>query len=321
MTISIIGTGVGLPAREVSNDELTAITGLDTSDQWISTMTGISSRRICVDETATDLATTAARAALLDAGVQGEDLDYILCATIGGDTRTPSLACAVADQISATCAALDVNGACAGFVYGLDLAASLISAGRARTILLVCTEKMSAHVDWTDRNTCVLFGDGAAACVITAGSMLKQIHVGAIPDMTAITMRNRMSGNSPLAPTRDEPGYVEMDGKRVFKYAVSIMEHEVQRCLDALDLAPDDIDHYVIHQANKRIIDFTISRLGLSPDKFPLNIDRYGNISAVSIPLLLHEMRGQGKIHPGDKLLLCAFGAGMTYGSCVMEWE
>ena len=321
MTIRITGTGVGLPRRQVSNDELAAITGLDTTDQWITTMTGIKQRHICVDETLTDLATAAARQALAEAGVTNRQIDYLICATIGGDTRTPALACAVAERLGANCPATDVNAACAGFVYALDLAASMIRAGRAGQVLIVCAEKMSAHLDWSDRRTCVLFGDGAAACLVTAGAMMTHLSLGTIPNPTVIAMRNDMAGTNPLARGLESPSPVLMDGQRVFKHAVTIIEHEVDRALSALNLTPAEIDLYLIHQANQRIIDFAIARLDQPKTKFPTNIDRYGNISAVSLPLLLHELRQDGRLKAGQRLFLCAFGAGMTYGSCVWDWE
>ena len=321
MTIRITGTGVGLPNRQVSNDELAAATGLDTSDEWITEMTGIKHRYICTDETLADLATAAARGALDEAGITGQQLDYLLCATIGGDTRTPALACAVAERLGANCPASDVNAACAGFIYALDLAASMIQSGRAKQVLIVCAEKMSAHLDWTDRRTCVLFGDGAAAVLVTSGKMMTHLSLGTIPNPGVITIRNDMVGTNPLARNLEPSSSVLMDGQRVFKYAVTIIEQEVGRALNTLGLTPSDIDLYLIHQANRRIIDFAISRLDQPKTKFPMNIDSYGNISAVSLPLLLHGLRQQGRIHPGQRFFLCAFGAGMTYGSCVWEWE
>jgi 3-oxoacyl-[acyl-carrier-protein] synthase-3 len=216
---------------------------------------------------------------------------------------------------------VDLNGACTGFLYALDTASCLIQAGRAKNVLIVCGEKMSAHVDWTDRRTCVLFGDGAAACVVSAGSMLRYMHLQTQPDLMAIHLNNAMGGNNPLARNRTERGFVSMDGQRVFKFAVSMIEQEVTRALAHLNLEAQDIDHYLIHQANRRILDFAVGRLNQPHEKFPMNIDRYGNISAVSIPLLMHEMIHAGTIQPGQMLLLCAFGAGLTAGSCVLRWE
>lgn len=321
MTIKIIGTGIGQPKRQVSNDELAELAGIDTSDEWIRTRTGISTRRLCTDETVTDLAVTAADGALAEAGVSPAEVDYLLCATIGGDTRTPSLACTVAEVMDMTCPAVDLNGACVGFLYALDTAAALVAAGRAKTVLIVCAEKMSAHMDFTDRSTCVLFGDGAAAVVVTAGSALEYMHLGTQPDSHAIRLPNKMLGNNPVAVGTETEPVLTMDGQKVFKFAVTMMDQEIERALDALHLNADDIDHYVVHQANRRIIDFAIQKLGLNPDKFPINIADYGNMSAVSIPTVLHEMRQRGEISTGQRLLLCAFGAGLTYGACVISWE
>jgi 3-oxoacyl-[acyl-carrier-protein] synthase-3 len=321
VTIKITGTGIGLPKRSVANQELADITGLDTSDEWIVSKTGITSRYLCQDERLSDLAAEAARNALADAGTGLDQVDYVLCATIGADTRTPSLACLVAGELGLTCPAVDLNAACMGFVYALDTAAALVETGRASTVVIVCAEQMSSWVDWTDRATCVLFGDGAAACVVTAGSALKYTHLRTVPDLEAIHMRNNAHGNSPFAVDQPDGGYVVMDGQKVFKYAVSMIEREVAEAVAALNITTDDIDYYLIHQANRRILDFAVSRSKQSRDKFPMNIERYGNVSAVSIPLLLHEQRAAGKVHPGQTLLLCAVGAGMTCGSCVLEWE
>ena len=329
MTIKIIGTGVGLPQRQVGNDELAALTGIDTSDEWIRTRTGISTRRLCTDETLTDLATTAANGALTDAGTDAGTVDYLLCATLAGDTRTPALACLVAERLGVTCPAVDLNGACVGFLYALDSAAALIAAKRATTVLIVCAEKMSAHVDFTDRSTCVLFGDGAAAVVVTASSSadgardggLEYIHLGTQPDSHTIVLPNNMLGNNPVAVGDKPQPFLYMDGQKVFKFAVNVIEQEIRLALKALNITPDAIDHYLIHQANRRIIDFAVQQMGIGPDKFPLNVEKYGNMSAVSIPVLLHEMRARDEIHAGERLLLCAFGAGMTYGACVIQWE
>jgi len=321
MSIKIAGTGIALPENHVSNDELATLADLDTTDEWIRTRTGITNRYISSTETLTGLASTAAANALADAGATPSDVDYLLCATLGGETRTPALACRIAENLKLTCASVDLNGACTGFLYALDMASALIQTGRARTILIVSAEKMSAHVDWHDRSTCVLFGDGAAACVVTAGTGLKYINLVTEPDSQVISLKSDMTGNNPLAPVHEPASFLYMDGQRVFKYAVNMMEQQIRSALAAIDLPPEAIDYYLIHQANRRIIDFAIGRLKQPTDKFPMNMDQYGNTSAVSIPLLLHEMRLAGSIRPGQMLLLVAFGAGMTYGSCVLEWE
>ena len=321
MTIKIIGTGVGQPKREVSNDELATITGLETSDEWIRTRTGIETRRICTDETLTDLSTTAAQQALANAKLGADKMDYLIAATIGGDQRTPSLACMVAENLKIECPAVDLNGGCVGFIYALDYASALIAAGRADNILIVCAEKMSAHMNFTDRSTCVLFGDGAAAVVVTKGNGLEYIKLGSEPDSHSISMPNKMHGNNPLAVGEDAEPILYMDGRAVFKFAVNATQREVTRALDACKLTPDDVDLYLLHQANGRIIDSAIQHLGIDPAKFPRIVQKYGNMSAASIPTLLHELVEQDAIKPGQRLLLCAFGAGLTYGTCVMTWE
>jgi 3-oxoacyl-[acyl-carrier-protein] synthase-3 len=320
VTLSLSGIGLALPRRRVSNDELAQITGIDTTDEWIQTMTGISSRYMTTTETLIELAEQAATDALADAHIDPSEVDYIIAATMGCETSTPSLACHVAEHIGVQCPAVDLNAACVGFLYSLDYAAGLIERGRARNILIITGERMSAHVDWTDRRTCILFGDGAAAVVVRPGSALQYLNLQTRPDTEVINQYRRMCGNSPLS-TPDEETPMHLEGQKVFKYAVSLMEQEITTALDTLQLQADQIDHYLIHQANRRIIDFAIERLGIAPDKFPMNIDRYGNMSAVSIPALLHDMRQNNTIQPGDTLLMCAFGAGMTCGSSVIQWD
>jgi 3-oxoacyl-[acyl-carrier-protein] synthase-3 len=321
VTIKIIGTGIGLPSREFSNDELIELTGLDSSNEWIVSKSGIDSRYLCVTETLTDLATAAAEQALADAGLGAKEIDYILIGTLGGEYCSPSLACAVAERIGATSPAVDLNAGCVGFIYCLDTAAALISAGRAKNVLIIGAEKMSAHSDWTDRGTCVLFGDGAAACVVTAGTMLKYIQIRSAPDTQVLNIPEDMSGNWPLAGPKPADTFVHMDGPAVFKRAVTMVGREVQDALTATGLAPEEIDFYLLHQANRRIIDSAIKRLEQSPDRFPMNIQRHGNVSGASIPLLLHQLRVEGKVEPGQTHLLCAFGSGMTVGTCLWVWE
>jgi len=321
VTIKIIGTGVGQPKCVVSNDEFAAVTGLETSDEWIRTRTGIETRRICTDETLTELSTAAARQALGNAKLGADQMDYLIGATIGGDKRTPALACMVAEQLKVECPAVDLNGGCVGFMYALSYAEALIAAGRAHNVLIVCAEKMSAHMNFLDRSTSVLFGDGAAAVVVTQGESLEYIRLGTVPDSHAISMPNRMMGNNPWAVGEETEPILTMDGQKVFKFAVQTVQEEVTRALDTMHLTPNDIDLYLLHQANGRIIDSVIQHLGIDPDKFPRIIQKYGNMSSVSVPTLLHELIQQGQIKSGQRLLLCAFGAGLTYGTCVITWE
>ena len=316
--IRISGTGMGVPARSVTNAELAAF--LDTSDEWITSRTGIKSRFVATSETLTELSERAARQAMDAAGLTACDIDTVIACTIGGDYRTPSLACAVAERLGAKGPAFDVNAACTGMIYALDIAALYINAGRADNILIVCAEMMSRHVDWADRGTCVLFGDGAAACAVTRGGALRYIKTGGEPNAGILNLPAG-GGCSPFITEPKPCGTLRMEGQEVFKFAVRTVEREISEALGALSLTPSDVDWFILHQANKRIIDAARSRLKLPERKFPLNLDRYANTSAAATPLLLHEMAASGRIKPGDTLLLCAFGSGMTTGTCVLIWE
>jgi 3-oxoacyl-[acyl-carrier-protein] synthase-3 len=319
MGFQIIGTGRGLPALAVDNRRLAEF--LDTSDEWIVSRTGISTRRVCTSESLTDLAETAARQALDKAGLPPGALDMILCATIGGDYVTPSLACCVAQRLAVTCPAMDLNGACVGFLYALATASAFLESGSARNILILGAERISAHVDWRDRATCVLFGDGAGACVVTKGDALRYLHLGCAPD-TAPLRRRIPRGNSPFAGPPDEtPEYLFMDGQAVFKFATRALESETKRAFETLGLKAEDIDLYLVHQANARILEHVRRKLKLPPEKIPINITRYANTSAASIPILLDELVEDGTIQPGQKLFLSAFGAGLTYGAAVLDWR
>jgi len=318
MSLKIIGMGKGIPERCVTNDDLTEF--IETDDEWIVSRTGIKERHVCTHETLTELSVTAAKQALDKANLITNDVSLIICATLGGDYRTPSHACAVAEQLGTTCPAFDINAACAGFVYALDVASTYIEAGKAKNILIICAEMMSSQMDWNDRNTCILFGDGAAACVVTAGNALKYISLSAIADTTILTLPVD-TGNSPFVVEKKGKGYLQMQGQEVFKFAVGIVGKDVKQALESTDLSPGQIDYFILHQANKRIIDSIRVKLKQPEDKFPINIDRYGNLSSVSIPLLLSEMLDDGKLNPGDTLFVSAFGAGLTAGSCIIVWE
>ncbi|HXK78456.1 MAG TPA: beta-ketoacyl-ACP synthase III [Oscillospiraceae bacterium] len=317
MSFKIIGTGRALPQKAVSNDELSAF--LDTSDEWITSHTGVKNRYVCTEESLTDLCESAAKKALLRSGLRAEEIDLVLCSTMGGDFITPSLACAAAERLGLSCPAFDLNAACSGFLYALDVAAAYLSCGRAKNILILSAEMMSKHVDWSDRATCVLFGDGAGACVVTAGTALQYLRLTAEGD-TAILFREDGNGNSPFREKK-ERGFVKMQGQGVFKFAVRMIETQTKAALESLSLTADDIDYYLLHQANKRILDFAREKLGQPEEKFPSNIHRYGNVSSASVPILLDELFEKGNIQKGTKLLMSAFGAGLTAGTCVMSWE
>jgi len=317
MSLKIIGLGKGIPKRCVSNDELSEF--IDTNNEWIVSRTGIKSRHVCTDETLTDLSTAAASQAIQKAGLTTADIDLIICTTIGGDFRTPSLACCVSERIEALCPAFDINAACTGFIYALDVASLYLSSGKMNNILIICAEMMSKHMDWNDRGTCVLFGDGASACVVTHGNALKYTNLTANGNSRMINISSG-TGNSPFTENTDGK-YLHMEGQEVFKFAVNIVESELDKALSTLGISAEKIDHFLLHQANKRIIDSIKNKLRQPEEKFPVNIDRYGNLSSASLPLLLFEMLENGEIKPGDTLFLSAFGAGMTAGGCVIVWE
>ncbi|MCL1808590.1 MAG: ketoacyl-ACP synthase III [Clostridiales bacterium] len=318
MSLKIIGTGKGIPARHVSNKDLASF--FDVDDDWIVSRTGIKKRHICTDETITDLSAAAALQAIEKSGLTPSGIDLIICSTIGGDFRTPSLACCVLGRIGAKCPAFDINAACTGFIYALKVASGFLSAGDAKNILIVSAEMMSAQVDWNDRSTSVLFGDGAAACVVANGGALRYINLLATEN-TSILNIPVDTGNSPFVSRKRERGYVQMQGREIFKFAVNTVENEIKHALNALKMPLEQINWFILHQANRRIIDSVRTKLHQPQEKFPVNIDRYGNLSSVSIPLLLFEMQEECKIKPGDTLFLAAFGAGLTAGSCVVVWE
>ena len=313
----ILGTGSALPARTVTNDDLAKF--LDTSDEWIRTHTGIQSRQVITDETLLQLAARAANAALENAGLTSADIDYLLCSTVQADTVTPSLGCVLQAEIGAACPALDVNGACAGFLYALDLADALLKAGKAARVLVVCAEGMTRMVDWSDRSTCVLFGDGAGAAVVDGGEGLLATRLTSAGDATFLNMYPS-PGNSPFATSHLPMRALYMDGPEIYRFAVSHSVKDLRAVCEAAGVALEDVDHFLLHQANKRIIDAARVRLKQPEEKFPLNVQVRGNTSSASVPILLDEVSRAGRLRPGDILAMSAFGAGLTTGACVLRW-
>ncbi len=313
----ILGTGSALPVYTLTNERLTEF--LDTSDEWIRTRTGIQTRQMLTDETLLELGVKAARLALENAGLEAGDVDYILCSTVQGDTVTPSLACLLQKEIGAACPAVDINGACAGFIYALDLADAYLRAGKAGRMLVVCAEGMSRLVDWTDRSTCVLFGDGAGAVVVDGGEGLFHAHLTSDGNAVPLNLYPN-PGNSPFAINPKPMTSLYMDGPEIYRFAVSHSTADLRTVVEEAGLALDEIDHYLLHQANKRILDAVRARLKQPEEKFPSNVYKRGNCSSASIPILLDEINRAGELHKGDKLALSAFGAGLTTGACVLSW-
>ncbi len=308
MSFKIVGTGSALPAAIVTNDDLAKI--VDTSDEWIKTRTGICERHIIREETLTDLAAEAAQKALEEAGIQPEELDLILCATLEGDFIVPSLACTVQARIGARCPAMDIGAACTGFLYALDVAAAYFAADKAEKVLVIGAEHLSRFIDFTDRSTCVLFGDGAGAVVLTPGESLKFLSVWA------------KGKSEPLnIPASHKNPYIQMNGQEIFRFAVTTVLTNIKQALKETGLTAEDIDCYLLHQANGRIIEEVQNRLKLPQEKLPQNLARRGNTSAACIPLLLDELNRSNRFKIGDTLLLAAFGGGLTSGVCVLNWE
>jgi 3-oxoacyl-[acyl-carrier-protein] synthase III len=322
-TIAILGTGSYAPAKVLTNAELAL--SVDTSDEWIRSRTGIRERRIAApSERTSDLATAAARAALADAGLTAADIDLVIVATVTGDMPMPATACIVQHKLGVPihAACFDVGAACSGFIYGLDTAWAMLGSGRYRHALVVGAEKMSSVVDWTDRATCVLFGDAAGAVVLGpsrgTGAVLgaKLYSEGGYTDLLCIPPAT----NGDAAGSTPSKGKVIMKGREIFKIAVREMEDAARDILEQHGLHADEISCVIPHQANLRIIDAIAQYLELPLERFFINVERYGNTSSASIPLALDEARRAGRIRTGDTTLLVAFGAGLTYGSALVRW-
>lgn len=323
--VTILGTGSYLPEKEVTNYDIEKI--VDTSHDWIVSRTGIHSRRVADDSTATsDLSTEAAKRALKAADIKAEDLDLIIVATVTPDMSFPSTACIVQSNLGAKkAAAFDLEAACSGFLYGLSIAKQFISTEMYKYVLVIGSETLSKILNWNDRNTCVLFGDGAGAVVLGPTEEDKGIlstYLGADGDggkfLTLPAGGSRMP--STTQTIEENLHYIKMDGSEVFKFAVRIMAKAAKKSLDLCGLSVNDIDYLVPHQANIRIITSAAKRLKLTMDKVYVNLDLYGNMSAASIPVALDEAVRKGNIKKNDVVVLVGFGGGLTWGSCIIKW-
>lgn len=321
----IIGTGSYLPSKVLTNAELE--TFIDTTDEWITTRTGIRERRIAAEgENTSDLATKAARKALEMAGISPEEIDLIIVGTITGDFPWPATACLVQQQLGIKgCPAFDVSAACSGFVFALSTAARYIETGAARRALVIGAEVLSRVVDWEDRNTCVLFGDGAGAVVLEAhdgdaGVISSHMHSdGSYWDLlyqAGFSTRNQASEKG----LQERSYFLRMHGNEVFKVAVRCLTDVANEALQANGLQPSDIKLFIPHQANLRILDATAKRIGFAENQVYINVDRYGNTSGATIPIALDEANRAGMLKSGDLLLFDAFGGGFTWGSALVRW-
>lgn len=318
MNYKIIGTGSAHPACAKTNDDLAQI--VETSDEWIYSRTGIKSRYICTDETITDVAEAAARAALENAQTDASELDGIICTTIRGDYFTPSLACCLQERLGAHGFAFDLNAACTGFLYALDVSAGYFARKRVRKMLIVSCENMSKLLDWNDRATCVLFGDGAGAVVLEEGDNLLSIRVKAEGNQEMMFIPN-VSGNSPFNRTPCPKSVLTWRNREVYKFAVNEMAAQLEAAIREAGLTQQDITWVLPHQANVRIIDAAKKHLSIPEERYCYNIEHYGNISSAAIPILMDELNRKNTFHSGDLLALVAFGGGLTSGSCVLRWN
>ena len=319
----ILGTGSCLPARIVSNNDLEKI--VDTSDEWITSRTGIKTRRVAgKGEQNYQLASVASRRALAAAGITAAELDLIVVATLSPHMMMPSCACFVQAEIGAENAfAFDLNAACSGFLYGLDMADKYICAQPDMKILVIGSETLSARVNWEDRNTCILFGDGAGACVVSGSEERGIIDSQLYADgrLWKLLYMDSPASRNPEILDPDRNGcFIQMTGRDVFKYAVRAMEDAVLGLLKRQQISMDDVTLLIPHQANIRILGKLMERLDVEQEKVFINVDKYGNTSAASIPIALDEARCQGRLQPGDLVLLCSFGGGFTWGAMLMRW-
>lgn len=315
MTTRILGTGSCLPSTVLENAQLAEL--VDTSDEWISSRTGIRRRRIVKEETGVSMASCAAQRALENSGVAPEEIELIVAATCSGDFQFPSTACMVQKEIGAVHAvAFDLSAACSGFLFALSTVNAYFRSGIYKKALIIGTEVLSKLVDWSDRSTCVLFGDGAGAVVAAADETgiegFVQYSDGAGGQV--LTCGSRKMENAEVSP------YIRMNGQEVFKFAVRKVPECIEKVLEQTGTDRGEIRWYLLHQANCRIIQSAAKRLRVPVEKFPMNMEEYGNTSAASIPILLDEMNRKGRLERGDRLMLSGFGAGLTWGAVQIVW-
>lgn len=333
MKTQIIGTGSYVPEKVIDNPFLQTI--VETDDEWIVSRTGIRQRRIADEETTVSMCVEAAKKAMEDANVQPEELDLIIVATVSGDRQLPAAAFEVQREIGAIKAmCFDLSAACSGFMYALTTASAYIESGMYRCALVIGGETLSKIVDWTDRSTCILFGDGAGACVVSSGErgILGQMMYSDGTKGMALRCDSR-SGNNLSREAKERLGFqsdterkeeaqnfVAMDGQEVYRFAVTNVPQCIGDLMERFGYTAEDIDCFLLHQANERIIRNVARRLHAPIEKFPMNLSKYGNTSAASIPILLDEVRREGRLKPGDKVIISGFGGGLSWGAILTEW-
>lgn len=324
MIAQIRGTGAYVPAKTVDNYEISGL--VETSDEWIQERTGIIRRHIAIQDTTSTMAARAAAQALTAAGISPQELDLILVSTISPDRIMPSVACMVQKELGAGNAlCFDLNAACSGFVLAYNTACAYLESGFARTALVIGSECLSHLTNWQDRKTCILFGDGAGAVVMTAAPG-KSWQPVAGSDGTlgeALTLKSRYESSifSETSPEEAEKeSFMEMDGQAVFRFAVKRVPQAIEELLRKNACRKEDIRFYLLHQANRRIVESVARRLSEPLEKFPMNLQEYGNTSSASIPILLHELKSRGELKAGDQLVLAGFGGGLTWGASLLTW-
>lgn len=317
----IIGTGSYMPKRVMTNKEFEKY--VDTNDEWIVTRTGIKARHFSSkDENTGDLGYEAGLKALEDAKISPLDIDYIIVATTTPHGLVPNTSSYIQGKLGAKNAAcLDINAACSGFIYGLEMAEALLRLPKKRNILLIGAEVLSKITDFTDRTTCVLFGDGAGACVVSLGEGIKATLTGADGEKGECLKTTPFEVNNLLFPGETTDHYIVMDGKEVYKFAVKILPYAVEQVLLDAGVDIEELTHIIPHQANIRIIEAAAKRLKVPMEKFFVNIESTGNTSAASIPIALDAMNKEGSLKEGDKIAMVGFGGGLTYGAAYLEWH
>lgn len=315
--MKILGTGYYVPENIVTNDDLAGI--VDTNDEWIMQRVGISQRHISTGETAADMAVKAAKKALENSGLKAEDIDLIIAATISSETLCPTVAGYVQKALSTQCAGFDISSACSGFMFALDTAVSYLKREGFKNILVIGAERLSKLVDWEDRSTCVIFGDGAGAAVVSRGTGYLASKIWTQGGNEVIEIPS-FPGKSPFYKGETKAPYIFMDGQETFKFAVHKIVDDIKYAVEKAGFELNDVDHFVLHQANIRILDYAARRLKVSKDKFFVNINKIGNTSAASVPIALAQLNESGKLKEGDLVVMSAFGGGLSSGVCLVRW-
>lgn len=315
--MKIIGTGSAIPKKVVTNDMLSEF--LDTSSEWIVPRTGIKSRHVISNEKLEDLAAEAANKALEVSGYKASEIDYFICSNVVNEYVTPSLSCIVSEKIGLTCPCIDINCACPGFIYAMDIAETRYLAGKSKKILVVCAEEPTRMASWKDRSTCVLFGDGAGAVVLGEGDNIKGFSLTSQPNVMKLYQKIILEP-TPWIEKEEESIPMQMAGKDVFRFAVTSSIRDMNQVMNDAGIVKEDVSFFLLHQANKRIIDGISHYFDAPIEKFPSNIEDHGNSSSASCSILLDECVKKGLFKSGDKLLFSAFGAGLLSGAMLIEW-